>query len=143
MSNELRVSQHFGHIKSYKKDQQYSQRFWTIPSLYTESYLIFVLKCYHIPIIYIACKNSCYILTWGYQHMLVCMYQDSLGTEITKKESAIFTKIFWIMAIFQEQFSMPNCPEVFILHTTQIPYYLNSPNLYHYPPQFIYFWLSL
>lgn len=58
----------FGLKKPYKKNQQYSQRFSTIPSLHTK---FSIRKCPNIPIILIAYKEIQHILVHGYLYQNV------------------------------------------------------------------------
>ena len=54
-----------------------------------------------------------------------------------------YSQRFFKFYNFSRKFSIPNCSTILILHTTQNIYYSTNSILCNYPPQLIYFRLSL
>ena len=102
-------------------------------------------KCPDIRIIHTAYKKNGHVVVWVYISTL-------FGAEVARQFSvenhkhekfAIFTNTFWIIPIFNVEFSMSNCTKIFILHNIYSTYYLTNQNLFHYPLQRIYFRITI
>ena len=115
----------------YKKNRQYSQRFWTTKS----SWIIFCAKMSRYS--HILLKGRWKNCSLRYQYILVWRYQHSLGSKFIREKTTMFTEVFRIIPTSSNpQFSLTDC--VNIHHMCDHTYYpnyllLEQPNFVSLP----------